>query len=145
MSETSQGPASADREEWKFVLLVTAAYVVVATFATVHHEMWRDELHCWLVVRDSSTPWGVVLARAYDWQPPLWYVLLWFITRATWHPEPMRVVHLAIATTNVVLFVPVAPFAPVVRGLFAFAYFVTYEYAAFTRSYWLPLLLAPLL
>jgi hypothetical protein len=145
MSETSQGPASADREGWKFVLLVTAAYLAVAAFATVQHEMWRDELHCWLVARDSATPWGVVLARAYDGQPPLWYVLLWFLTRATWHPEAMRVVHLAIATANVVLFARFAPFGRVARGIFAFGYFVVYEYAAFSRCYGLALLFALLL
>jgi len=145
MSVTVSGPASADREGWPFVLLVTAAYMAVATFATVQHEMWRDELHCWLVARDAATPWGVVAARAYDGQPPLWYVLLWFITRVTWHPEAMRVAHLIIATADVVLFARFAPFGRVARGVFAFGYFVAYEYAALSRCYGLALLFVLLL
>jgi hypothetical protein len=130
---------------WAFPILLTLVYVAVAAFATIKHEMWRDELHCWLVARDSATPWQVVRARAYDGQPPLWYLLLWALTRATWHPEAMRAVHLAIAAADVVLFGRFAPFGRFARVLFAFGYFVVYEYAALSRCYGLALLFVLLL
>jgi hypothetical protein len=104
--------------------------------------MWRDELHCWLVARDSVTPFQVVQSRAYDGQPPLWYLLLWVLTRVTWRPELMRVVHALIATSTVVVFTRFAPFARLPRVLFAFGYFIAYEYAAFSRCYSLALLFA---
>jgi hypothetical protein len=133
------------RRQWSFVTFVVLAHLAVTSFATVHHEMWRDELHCWLVARDSATPWQVIHARAYDGQPPLWYLLLWPLTRATWHPEVMRILHVAIAATNVALFARFAPFGRTVRLLFAFGYFAAYEYAAISRCYGLAMLFALLL
>jgi hypothetical protein len=107
--------------------------------------MWRDELHCWLVARDSASPWAVVRARAYDGQPPLWYLLLWVLTRVTWHPQAMQAVHLGIATVNVFLVTRFAPFGRAARALFPFGYFAVYEYAAISRCYGLALLLVLLL
>jgi hypothetical protein len=128
------------RGEWMFAAAIAVVYLAVASFAISRHEMWRDELHCWLVARDAATPWDVVRARAYDGQPPLFYLVLWVLTRFTWRPEAMRVLHVAIATTNVVLFARFAPFGRVARGLFAFGYFALYEYAAISRCYGLALL-----
>jgi hypothetical protein len=76
----------------------------------MHHEMWRDELHCWLVARDSAMPWDVVHNRAYDGQPPLWYLLLWILERITHDPIAMQVVHVAIAASVVWVFASRAPF-----------------------------------
>jgi len=131
--------------EWGFAACVVALHLVVATVATCVHEMWRDELHCWLVARDSPTPWAVVHARAYDGQPPLWYLLLWVLTRFTWHPALMRVVHVGIATSTALVFARFAPFSRWARALFALGYFVAYEYTALARCYSLALLFALLL
>ncbi|MGD0678331.1 MAG: hypothetical protein ABSC94_23220 [Polyangiaceae bacterium] len=136
---------SASRREWTFAAFVVLAYVAVATWATVTHEMWRDELHCWLVARDSQSPWQVIRERAYDGQPPLWYLLLWVLTRFTWRPELMRVVHLSIAASVVAVFARYAPWPRPARVLFSFGYFVAYEYAALSRCYGLALLFALLL
>jgi hypothetical protein len=137
--------AGGARREWTFAFAVGVAHLAVATFAAATHEMWRDELHCWLVARDSATPWQVVHERAYDGQPPLWYMLLWPLTRITWHPEAMRVFHGALATAFVVVFARYAPFSRWARALFAFGYFAAYEYAALSRCYGLALLFALLL
>jgi hypothetical protein len=142
------GGACCDRSgpsAWAFAAIVAALHLAVVTFATATHEMWRDELHCWLVARDSATPWQVVRERAYDGQPPLWYWLLWLLTRVTWHPELMRVVHVAIATSAVLVIARFAPFGRAPRALFAFGYFVAYEYAALSRCYGLALLFALIL
>ncbi len=121
------------------------AYVPVAIFAIGHHEMWRDELHCWLVARDSATPWDVVRNRAYDGHPPLWYVLLWVLEKTTHDPRSMQVVHVGIALAAVWVFASRAPFGRVPRALFAFGYFTAYEYVAISRCYGLGLLFALLL
>ena len=130
------------RDERVFAAVVLLAYLPVAVFATVHHEMWRDELHCWLVARDSPTPWDVVHNRAYDGQPPLWYLLLWVLEKTTHRPVVMRVVHVAIAAACVVLFAWKAPFGRSLRAVFPFGYFLAYEYVAISRCYGLALLLA---
>jgi hypothetical protein len=139
------GAQGADKSERLFAVLVLAAYLPVAVFAVAHHEMWRDELHCWLVARDSATPWDVVRNRAYDGHPPLWYLLLWVLEKTTHDPRSMQVVHVAIAAAAVWVFVRHAPFGRIVRGLFPFGYFLAYEYVALSRCYGMALLFALLL
>jgi hypothetical protein len=104
--------------------------------------MWRDELHCWLVARDSATPWAVVHNRTYDGQPPLWYLLLWVLEKATHDPLSMQVAHVAIAAAVVWTFASRAPFGRPLRALFPFGYFLAYEYVALSRCYGLALLFA---
>ena len=133
------------RPDSAFAAAVLLAYLPVAIFAIAHHEMWRDELHCWLVARDSATPWAVVHNRAYDGQPPLWYLLLWVLEKTTHDPRAMQAVHVAIAASVVWIFASRAPFSRPVRALFAFGYFVAYEYVALSRCYGLALLFALLL
>jgi hypothetical protein len=133
------------RPDSAFAAAVLLAYLPVAIFAIAHHEMWRDELHCWLVARDSATPWAVVHNRAYDGQPPLWYLLLWVLEKTTHDPRAMQTVHVAIAASVVWIFASRAPFSRPVRALFAFGYFVAYEYVALSRCYGLALLFALLL
>jgi len=128
-----------------FAAVVVLAYLPVALFAIGHHEMWRDELHSWLVARDSATPWAVVGQRAYDGQPPLWYLLLWFLEKITHDPLSMQVVHVAIAASVVWVFASRAPFGRPLRALFPFGYFLAYEYVALSRCYGLALLFALLL
>ena len=125
-----------------FAALVVAAYLPVALFAIGHHEMWRDELHCWLVARDSRWPWDVVHNRAYDGQPPLWYLLLWVLEKLTHAPVTMQIAHVALAAAVVWVFASRAPFSRPVRALFPFGYFMAYEYVALSRCYGLALLLA---
>lgn len=133
------------RDDRAFAALVVLVYLPVAVFATVHHEMWRDELHCWLVARDSATPWDVVHNRAYDGQPPLWYLVLWVLEKTTHRPVVMRVVHVAIASACVWVFARRAPFGRAIRAVFPFGYFLAYEYVAISRCYGLALLLVLLL
>ena len=133
------------RPDRAFALAVVCAWLPVALFGLWHHEMWRDELHCWLVARDSATPWAVVHARRYDGQPPLWYLVLWLVQRVTSDVRAMQALHLALAASVVGLFASRAPFPRWVRALFAFGYFTAYEYSAISRCYGLALLLSLLL
>jgi hypothetical protein len=138
-------PRRAPAADRAFAAAVVCAYLPVALFAIGHHEMWRDELHCWLVARDSSTPWDVVANRAYDGQPPLWYLLLWVLEKTTHAPASMQAAHVAIASVVVWVFASRAPFGRVARALFPFGYFLAYEYVALSRCYGLALLFALLL
>jgi hypothetical protein len=129
----------------RFARFLLLAYLPLALFSISHHEMWRDELHCWLVARDSPMPWDVVSQRAYDGQPPLWYLLLWVLQKTTHDPRSMQALHVAIAAAVVWVFASRAPFSRPVRALFPFGYFLAYEYVAISRCYGLALLFALLL
>lgn len=133
------------RPDRVFAALVVCAYLPVALFAIDHHEMWRDELHCWLVARDSPMPWDVVHNRRYDGQPPLWYLILWVLEKLTHDPLSMQIAHVALAVGVVWVFASRAPFSRPVRALFPFGYFMAYEYVALSRCYGLALLLALLI
>jgi hypothetical protein len=90
-------------------------------------------------------PWDVVHNRAYDGQPPLWYLLLWLLQRVTHDPRAMQIAHVGLATAVVWVFASRAPFGRPLRALFPFGYFLAYEYVALSRCYGLALLLALLL
>jgi hypothetical protein len=137
--------AAPGRPDRAFAAVVLLAYLPLVVFVTMHHEMWRDELHCWLVARDSATPWDVVHNRAYDGHPPLWYLLLWVLEKTTHTPVAMQVVHVAIAAAVVWVFASRAPFSRPLRALFPFGYFLAYEYVALSRCYGLATLFALLL
>jgi len=83
--------------------------------------------------------------RAYDGQPPLWYLLLWLLQRVTHDPRAMQIAHVGLATAVVWVFASRAPFGRPLRALFPFGYFLAYEYVALSRCYGLALLLALLL
>jgi hypothetical protein len=129
--------------ERAFATAVVIAWLPVAVFAIWHHEMWRDELHCWLVARDSPWPWDVM--HNYDGHPPLWYLLLWVLEKATHRPIAMQIAHVGIALGVVWVFARRAPFPRPLRALFPFGYFLAYEYVALSRCYGLALLFALLL
>ena len=137
--------ANRRRPDYPFATVVLLAYLPVALFAIGHHEMWRDELHCWLVARDSPTPWDVVRNRAYDGHPPLWYLVLWLLEKTTHSPLSMQIAHVAIAAACVWLFASHAPFGRLPRALFPFGYFLAYEYVALSRCYGLAILFVLLL
>ncbi|MGH7434061.1 MAG: hypothetical protein ACRENE_00130, partial [Polyangiaceae bacterium] len=83
-----------------------------------------------------------VTQRAYDGQPPLWYLLLWCLQKATHSPLSMQIASVAIAAAVVWVFARYAPFSRPVRALFPFGYFLAYEYVALSRCYGLALLFA---
>jgi hypothetical protein len=133
------------RRETAFAAGVAVVHLAIATFAILHHEMWRDELHSWLVARDASNPWAVIRGHAYDGHPPLWYEVLWIVTRFTSRVTAMQALHVGIAALDVFLFARFAPFPRWMRAVFAFGYFILYEYAAISRGYGMALLFVLLL
>ena len=116
------------------------ATVIVSFFCLVlvgllRHEMWRDELQAWMIARDSSSIPNLIANLRYEAHPPLWYFLLFVITRFTSNPVSMQCLHLCIATLCISIFLCYSPFSRLQKALFVFGYFPFYEYAVITRSY----------
>ena len=133
-------PAPAASRRW-FPAGLTAAYALVLAFGLAHHEMWGDELHTWLLARDSADPADLLANLKYEGHPALWYLLLMPLTRLTASPVAMQALHLVIASATVFLVARFAPFTRLQSALFAFGYFPLYEYGVISRSYALSLLL----
>src|SRR5437868_8612021 len=88
----------------RFALAITAVFLVIALIGILNHEMWRDELHCWLVARDAHSFAQLYQNRSYDGHPVLWYALLYILTWFTVSPVAMQVLLLILAAGSVYLF-----------------------------------------
>ena len=133
-------PSIGDRA-W-FAPALTAAYALVLAFTLFHHELWRDELQHWMLVRDSTGPLDLFRNMKYETIPKLWHLLLLPVTRLTSSPAGMQTLHWAIASAAVFVVARHAPFGPLQKILFAFGYFPLYEYGVMSRNYALGLLFA---
>ena len=110
-------------------------------FRSINHEMWRDELHTWIVGRESHSLLEMYQNTRYDGHGLLWYFAVWPLTRVTTNPAAMQVLHLAFATATTYLIARFAPFSRVQRILLIFGYLFIYEYTIVARNYALGVLL----
>ncbi len=125
-------------------LLVTAAFLAITAPLVLHHAMWRDEADPFVLARDSPSLLSLLAGTRYEGHPPLWYVLLWTLTRVTVVPLAAQWLNLALAALTVFLFTRFAPFPLIARILLPFGYYVLFEYAVIARNYQVMILLAVL-
>lgn len=127
-ARTLEGPEA-------FAAAVAFLFLAFGLVTILNHEMWRDELQAWLIAKDSASLTDLARNMRYDGHPPLWYLLLYAVSRFTVDPVAMQLLHLAVATTAAYTFARFAPFTRTQRALFCFGYFPAYEYAALSRNY----------
>lgn len=137
MSTTSYGGETKSLYSVTRILpwLIFAVYLVVAAFTMSHHELWGDELHSWNLAKSSNSFWELMQNRRYEGHPPVWYILLWGITRVTHNPEYMQWVHFCIASLVAYLILFRSPWPLMIRILIPFGYYFLYEYAIISRNY----------
>jgi hypothetical protein len=115
-------------------------YLVLTFFALGllligRHELWQDEWQAWLIARDSATIADLFNNLRYEGHPGLWHLGLFILSRLTPQPLAMQVLHLALATATVFVFLKFSPFTNWQKILFVFGYFPFFEYAAISRNY----------
>lgn len=115
--------------------MLTAIYFVVSLVGILHHELWLDEAHHYLLARDSNSFIELIQNTRYEGHPILWNTLLYGITRFSLNPFWMQFLHILISTSVVFLFVRKAPFNWVFKTLFIFGYFMIFEYNVISRNY----------
>lgn len=106
----------------------------------LHHEIWLDEAHHWLLARDSANLQELIYNTRYEGHPILWNVLLYYIARFTKNPFWMQFLHIIISTATIYIFVKKAPFPLIFKALFIFGYFMFFEYNLLSRNYILGIL-----
>jgi hypothetical protein len=130
------------RLQQKFPILLTLLFALICGLGMARHEMWRDELQIWMLVRDSGSLLDLFQNLRYETGHPfLWYLCLYGVSRLTRQPIAMQGVHLAIATAAVYLLARYSPFTRWQQGLFAFGYFSLFEFGIISRNYGLGMLL----
>ena len=97
--------------------------------------MWRDELHSWMISKNSTSIVNLFENTKYEGHPILWYLVLYVITRFVENPLSMQIFHLLISSASLFVFLRFSPFTKLQKTLFAFGYFPLFEYAAISRNY----------
>ncbi len=129
--ESTKGPA----------LLIAFGYCLLVGVALSRHEMWRDEMEAWLIARDSESIRQLLGTLQNEGHPALWYLLLTPLTRLSYAPEAMQVLHLGIATLTVYLVSRYAPLSRLQLMLFPLGFYILWQYAVVSRDYALGILL----
>ena len=138
-------PTLDKRNERVLLWAVFAAYVLLLLMALAKHELWGDEIHSWNIARSSTGLLDLLHNSRYEGHPPLWYVVLFTITRITHDPESMKIAQAVFAIAMVYLVLFRSPFPVFIRALIPFGYYFAFEYGALSRNYAIALVLAFLL
>lgn len=128
------------KHQVRFSLILSLVFFSLAFFGILHHEMWRDEIHTWLVAQKSESLWNLFYQMRYDGHPSIWYLCVYGLTRITKNAIAMQIFHIMIATGSVYLFSLYSRFSRFQIILFTFSYFSFFEYALVSRSYSLGIL-----
>ncbi|TDW96606.1 hypothetical protein [Dinghuibacter silviterrae] len=125
-----------------FTGLAGILFVALLAYTITHHELWGDEIHSWNIVKASSSLAALFHNMRYEGHPPLWYLLLYPLTRLTHDPRAMQPLQFVIACAAMGLLLFRSPLPLFARLLAPFGYFLLYEYGAFSRNYAIGVLLA---
>jgi hypothetical protein len=120
---------------WKSAAIITLLFAIAGVFGILHHEIWLDEAHHFLLARDSSSFSEMIYNARYEGHPLLWNALLFVLTRFSPDPFWMQVLNLSISVLAVLLFLRYAPFSETIKIMIVFSYFIVYEYSIISRNY----------
>src|ERR1017187_634433 len=124
-----------------YSLVITSVFFIVALFGMFHHAMWRDEHQAWLIARASHSIPQLFYNMRYEGHPPIWHILLYFITCFTHDPTYMQALHLLIAGLFIFVFNRYSTIEIPYKILFSFGYFTLFEYTVISRIYGLTVLI----
>jgi len=122
--------------------IVFVVYIIVAGFGMLHHELWGDEIHSWNIAKASGSFVDLISNTRYEGHPPLWYIILWTISKFTHDPEYIQLIHFVIACLLVFLILFFSPFPISIKTLIPFGYFFLFEYSVLSRNYAVGILFA---
>src|SRR4030095_2124639 len=122
--------------------IIFGFYLLVSLYTMAHHELWFDELHSWNIAKGSRSLGDLISNIRYEGHPPLWYTILWSISKFTHNLVYIQAVHLMMAASIVFLILFFSPFPFTTRMLMPFGYYFLFEYAIISRNYAIGVLLA---
>lgn len=120
---------------------ITLAFLALLCLTVWRHEMFRDELQPWLIALNASSIAELFHNLRYEGHPPLWYLLLYVLSRFADQPGAMQALQVMIASASVYIMARYSPFAAWQKVLLAFGYFPLYEYGTFAKYHSLCVLL----
>src|ERR1700748_2234110 len=115
--------------------LVMVIDILVAGYTIFHHEPWGDELHSWNIAKASTHFSELVYNTRYEGHPPVWYIVLWAVSRFTHNFLYVQWVHLFFAIGVLFLLLFRSPFSLTTKIIIPFGYYFLFEYAVISRNY----------
>lgn len=116
---------------WALFLL----YLLILFFSISHHELWGDELHSWNITKASTSYPDLIRNIRYEGHPPLWYSLMWLVTRFSHNLVYLQALQYILAGGFSFLFIFFAPFPRLAKCLVPFGYYFLFEYGTLSRNY----------
>ena len=116
-------------------------YLIVLGYTVAHHEPWGDEIHSWNIAKGSTGYLELIHNTRYEGHPPVWYTVLWTISKFTHNFEFVQAIHWSIAAATVFLILFFSAFPLSTKMLLPFGYYFFYEYAVLSRNYAIGILL----
>jgi hypothetical protein len=126
-----------------FSVTVALLFCLALSLVQCNHELWRDEIHCWSLARNSTGLWDLLTGvRRYDGHPFLWYYLLHLVSRWSRSEVYLHAVTIVLATGSAYLWLRNANLPRVLRVMLLCTYCFFFEYSVISRSYALGIFLA---
>ena len=97
--------------------------------------MWRDEVQTFVVALHSSSIKDLLSNLKFEVYPPLWYLLVWLVTRATADPISIQILHVVLAVGVWTVIYGLSPFSRLEKILLLSSYFLFWEYFVISRCY----------
>ena len=102
---------------------VFGLYILVAGYTMFHHELWGDEFQSWNIAKSSDTFFDLIHNRRYEGHPPVWYIILWSISKFTHNLVYIQIVHLVIACMVIFVMLFYSPLPAGTKILLPFGYY----------------------
>jgi hypothetical protein len=130
---SSSSPKSLSR--YGFAAFVTLVFLIIAGWAALNHEFWRDEMQAWLIARDTPSLTALFEQAHYEGAPPLWSVMLRALTLITTRPEVVQVLTWVLGGCTVFVMAAFSPFSRLQKILLIGNYYFLFEYGTVCRNY----------
>lgn len=116
-------------------------YASTLLYSVLRHELWGDELHSWNIAKASHGLGDLINNISYEGHPPVWYLLLYVLSKFTHDPHAMQYLHYGISLGILALIIFYSPFSPLQKLLIPAGYYFLFEYAVISRNYSIGILL----
>lgn len=118
--------------------LLVAAYVLylcLLALTITKHELWGDEIHSWNIAKGSGSYADLIANIRYEGHPPVWYSLMWMLSKLTHQLLYLQCLQFAIAAAAVWWLLFRSPLPQLIKVMVPFGYYLLFEYAALSRNY----------
>lgn len=110
------------RKHWVFWI----CFLLLVVFGSVHHELWLDEMHHYLLGRDSKGFIDLLSVMRYEGHPVLWNYLAYLGSLVYFDPNVVKILNTIIIALAAAVFLSFENVPRHFKYLFLLGYFPLY-------------------